>query len=288
MLSRPSALPQHPMHADADALSAQLQARSTSRGSTPAGKPQEPKAAATELASLFILQVLQAMRRTVPKDGMFNKSFAQDTYVAMFDQEIAQHIAQREDLGLNALLQRQLKQPAADHPTTGRPAPLSSLSKGAAMQMYRQRGEPPDALFIPPLAGQQTSGFGRRWHPIHQDERFHHGLDIAAPSGSTIRAAATGQVVLSGTQPDYGNVVILQHPHGYTTLYAHNTENLVAVGDTVHQGQPIATVGRTGNATGPHLHFEIQQDGARLDPVPLLHTGTGQKRRSSFSWPPPI
>ena len=85
------------------------------------GKPQDVKSAAAELASLFVYQMLAAMRRTVPKSGLLDKGFAHDTYVSMFDQEIARHIARREDFGLTAMLQRQLKDLGADRQIPGRP-----------------------------------------------------------------------------------------------------------------------------------------------------------------------
>ena len=128
-----------------------------------------------------------------------------------------------------------------------------------------------------PVEGQHTSGYGMRMHPIDHEERLHSGMDIAAPTGTPIQAAAAGQVVFSGTQAGYGNVVVIQHAEGYATLYAHNTTNLVSVGTTVSQGQPIATVGSTGRSTGSHLHFEVRKDGKRLDPVLFFAAGSTPK-----------
>ena len=112
-----------------------------------------------------------------------------------------------------------------------------------------------------------------REHPIDHTERLHSGMDIAAPAGTPVRAAAAGQVVFSDMQAGYGNVVVVQHAQGYSTLYAHNTVNLVPAGATVSQGQLIATVGDTGRVTGPHLHFEIRKDGKQLDPAIFLAAG---------------
>ena len=241
------------------------------------GKPQDVKSAAAELASLFVYQMLAAMRRTVPKSGLLDKGFAHETYLSMFDQEIARHMARRSDLGLTALLQRQLKDADADRQLPGRPNPAlprpsTALQAGraTAIDAYRQQARPTDGMFLLPVEGERTSGFGMRMHPIDHEERLHNGMDIAAPAGTPIQAAAAGQVVFSGTQAGYGNVVVIQHAEGYTTLYAHNQENLVSVGTPVSQGQPIATVGSTGRSTGPHLHFEVRHGGNPVNPMQYL------------------
>ena len=230
--------------------------------------------------------MLAAMRRTVPKSGLLDKGFAHDTYLSLFDQEIARHMARREDLGLTALLQRQLdKDTDADRQLPGRsrstalPRPPTALHAGraTAIDAYRQQAGPTDGMFRLPVEGQRTSGFGMRLHPMDHEERLHSGMDIAAPTGTPIQAAAAGQVVFSGTQAGYGNVVVIEHAEGYATLYAHNTENLVSVGTTVSQGQPIATVGSTGRSTGSHVHFEVRKDGKRLDPALFFATGSTPK-----------
>ena len=108
-----------------------------------------------------------------------------------------------------------------------------------------------------------TSRFGMR------RGRMHWGIDLAAPAGTPVYAAAAGRVTFSGWQTGYGLIVVLDHG-SYQTKYAHNTENLVRVGDEVRPGQPIAKVGRTGNATGNHLHFELVINGERVDPLLYL------------------
>jgi murein DD-endopeptidase MepM/ murein hydrolase activator NlpD len=248
------------------------------------GKPHDVKSAAAELASLFVYQMLAAMRRTVPKSSLLDKGFAHDTYLSLFDQEIARHMARREDLGLTALLQRQLKNTDADRqlpgrPDTALPRPSTALHarRALAIDAYRQQAGPTDDMFMLPVEGQHTSGYGMRMHPIDHEERQHGGMDIAAPTGTPIQAAAAGQVVFSGTQAGYGNVVVIQHAEGYSTLYAHNTTNLVSVGTPVSQGQPIATVGSTGRSTGSHLHFEVRKDGKRLDPALFCAAGSTPK-----------
>src|SRR5215831_4880516 len=284
MLSLPVAPPLHVLQPDESARAQQLHAQMTTGEPGLNGKPQDVKSAAAELASLFVYQMLAAMRRTVPKSGLLDKGFAHDTYLSLFDQEIARHMARREDLGLTALLQRQLKDTDADRRLTGRPdtalpRPSTALhtKRTMAIDAYRQQAGPTDDMFMLPVEGQRTSGYGMRMHPIDHAERLHSGMDIAAPAGTPIQAAAAGQVVFSGTQAGYGNVVVIQHEEGYSTLYAHNTDNLVSVGTPVSQGQPIATVGSTGLSIGPHLHFEVRKDGKQLDPAQFFAAGSTPK-----------
>ncbi|HEV8613958.1 MAG TPA: M23 family metallopeptidase [Methylomirabilota bacterium] len=118
--------------------------------------------------------------------------------------------------------------------------------------------------FVWPSDGPVTSTFGRR------RSGWHRGIDIKAERGSPVTAAATGVVVGSGVEPRYGRVVKIEHDDGFVTVYAHNDENLVAVGDIVHMGQRIATVGRTGRATAYHVHFEIRRDGRVYNPLYML------------------
>ena len=99
----------------------------------------------------------------------------------------------------------------------------------------------------------------------------HKGVDLSAPMGTNIFAAMDGQVVASGRQKDYGNFVAVDHGNGVVTLYAHCNRNFVEAGDIVRRGQKIAEVGRTGNATGPHLHFELRLDGIPQNPLPRMN-----------------
>jgi murein DD-endopeptidase MepM/ murein hydrolase activator NlpD len=121
------------------------------------------------------------------------------------------------------------------------------------------------ATFRWPVEGPISSGFGRRWL------RHHDGIDIAASSGTPVRAAARGRVVHSGQGvTGYGNLVIINHEGATATVYAHNRRNLVRVGEWVEQGEVIAEVGQTGHASGPHLHFEVRRDGQPQNPLQFL------------------
>lgn len=117
-----------------------------------------------------------------------------------------------------------------------------------------------------PLIGAITSGFGWR------NNEFHHGLDIAGEVGDYIRAAWTGVVTFSGWGNGiYGRMVKIDHGNGLETVYAHNSRNLVRAGEYVRGGDPIAEVGSTGNARGPHLHFEVREKGKAVNPERYLN-----------------
>lgn len=99
----------------------------------------------------------------------------------------------------------------------------------------------------------------------------HKGVDLTAPMGTAVFAALDGQVIISARHKQYGNYVVVDHGNGVSTVYAHHRLNLVQSGDIVRRGQKIAEVGRTGNSTGPHLHFELRIDGLQKNPLPLLN-----------------
>ena len=115
-----------------------------------------------------------------------------------------------------------------------------------------------------PIKGVKSSDYGWR------NGDFHHGLDIATPIGSLIRAARAGKVSKTGWLGVYGLVVMIDHGNGVQTLYAHNSKLLVKVGDQVVGGEGISLSGNTGNSTGPHLHFEIRANGKTADPEDYL------------------
>jgi murein DD-endopeptidase MepM/ murein hydrolase activator NlpD len=125
-------------------------------------------------------------------------------------------------------------------------------------------GAPSAAGLIWPVNGPVTSGFGLRWG------RMHEGIDIAAPMGTPIWAAAAGTVIHSGWLGGYGYLVVVDHGNGLSTAYGHASALLVAVGQEVSQGETIALVGSTGHSTGPHLHFEVRVNGVAVDPLLYL------------------
>jgi murein DD-endopeptidase MepM/ murein hydrolase activator NlpD len=121
-----------------------------------------------------------------------------------------------------------------------------------------------------PAEGEITSPFGWRVHPIFGTQRLHTGIDIGADYGDSIRAADGGVVIHSDWMGGYGNAVIIDHGNGISTLYAHNSQLLVDEGQTVAKGQTVARCGSTGYSTGPHLHFEVRQNGSPVNPLNYL------------------
>lgn len=121
-----------------------------------------------------------------------------------------------------------------------------------------------------PVFGQISSGFGWRKSPFGRRRVFHSGLDIRAPRGSVIRAAATGTVVHAGWMGGYGKTIVVAHPNGQTTLYGHCSKLIARPGMKVSRGQTVALVGSTGRSTGNHCHFEVRTNGAPRNPLNSL------------------
>ncbi len=115
-----------------------------------------------------------------------------------------------------------------------------------------------------------TSYYGYRIHPIFKVKKLHTGIDIGAPSGAGVTAAADGTVIYAANLGGYGKAMMVDHGGGIVTLYAHNSSFAASVGKKVKRGDTIAKVGSTGNSTGPHLHFEVRKNGAYVDPVAWL------------------
>jgi murein DD-endopeptidase MepM/ murein hydrolase activator NlpD len=122
-----------------------------------------------------------------------------------------------------------------------------------------------------PVTGYTSSGFGYRIHPLLGEVKFHYGTDFAAWSGTDILAFAAGTVLAAGESDSYGKYIMIDHGDGYETLYAHCSQLNVSAGESVQAGQKIALVGATGQATGPHLHFELLHDNVYLNPEFYLY-----------------
>ncbi|NMB20395.1 MAG: peptidoglycan DD-metalloendopeptidase family protein [Firmicutes bacterium] len=121
-----------------------------------------------------------------------------------------------------------------------------------------------------PVEGRISSGYGYRTHPVSNTKHFHGGIDIVAPEGTKVQAAASGKVSSVGNRGNYGLSVVIEHAGGVTTWYGHVSKVSVKVGEQVKQGQTIALVGSTGLVTGPHLDFRIKIGDQTVDPLEWL------------------
>ncbi len=120
--------------------------------------------------------------------------------------------------------------------------------------------------FLRPVDGVITCEFGPRINPVTFEAGFHNGIDYAGNTGEAIRATKSGVVEYSGWIEGYGYTIILNHGDGIKSLYAHSSQLIVSVGNSVQQGETVALIGSTGMSTGPHLHFEIRVNGQPVDP----------------------
>lgn len=130
-------------------------------------------------------------------------------------------------------------------------------------EQIRPEGRPVRQGFI-------SSYFGERQDPFTGHQAFHRGVDFAGTAGTEVVAVAAGVVTVASRRPGYGTMVEISHGDGYVTRYAHNQTNLVAVGQTVTRGQPIALMGSTGRSTGPHVHFEVVRNGRQVNPLTFV------------------
>ncbi|HVM14572.1 MAG TPA: peptidoglycan DD-metalloendopeptidase family protein [Egibacteraceae bacterium] len=174
----------------------------------------------------------------------------------------------RTDRARRQRLLRQLKKEQAKY--TKRAQALQAESDALLQELGKYRyvgGAPGSKDLLWPTDGALTSGFGYRTHPIFKTRRMHAGIDIPAPTGQPIFAAADGVVSSAGVRGGYGNVVVIDHGEGLSTVYAHQSRMTVSTGEDVDAGDVIGHVGSTGWSTGPHLHFEVRLGGTPVDPM---------------------
>ncbi len=125
----------------------------------------------------------------------------------------------------------------------------------------------------PVKSGWMSSYFGRRTDPFTGKPANHRGVDFAGQAGAEVIAVADGVVTWSSPRYGFGKLIEINHGNGYATRYAHNSENLVSVGQEVRKGETVALMGDTGRATGPNLHFEVLRNGTRVNPVTFIRQG---------------
>lgn len=160
-----------------------------------------------------------------------------------------------------------LQQRAAERAAAAAAAAQAAQSSGGGSDYTYVQGTGQLAW---PVSGVITSGFGWREHPIFGRQIFHTGIDIGVDEGTPVHAADSGTVVYSGWMDGYGYAVVIDHGNGISTLCAHNSDLAVSEGQSVSKGTVIAYAGSTGNATGPHVHFEVRVNGDPVNPLGYL------------------
>ena len=220
-------------------------------------------AAAQALEALVVKQLVVASKAFTGGSGA-----GSEVRAGFFADALADAMVKGGGLGLAGQLERSLTGGGAALP------PRPALPFGERATAERDAA---GVLSLSPLGGERaastaaiTSHFGLRQDPFDGHLTRHQGVDLRGAEGEPVRAAGRGVVRRAGALGGYGEAVEVDHGGGLTTLYAHASELLVREGDTVAPGQVIARVGHSGRATGPHLHFEVRQDGKPLDPEALL------------------
>ena len=229
------------------------------------GDDAKLKTACHQMEALFVDLLWKEMRKTLSNDTLLHGGIGEDIFTSQLDQTYSDLATKQRSMGLADMLYQQMKPQAS-------PRPSGNLT-GA----YNKTTSSHD-LSIPVDEARVTSTFGMRVHPISGELKQHNGLDLAAAEGTPVAAAADGKVVFSGEEDGYGNLVIIEHADGRRTYYGHLAEIMVQDGQQVAAGQQVATVGSTGQSTGPHLHFELRdQSGTPVDPWPAVAGKLGNK-----------
>jgi murein DD-endopeptidase MepM/ murein hydrolase activator NlpD len=223
--------------------------------------------ASQQVESLMMKQLLES-------SGAFKGSGEAGSQIrtSLFVEVMADAVAKSGGMGLAAQLESSLSPKGEQAPATPLSQPSAPTTSTAPIASTAALANDPNAKVQPlNLAGLRvTSDYGERIHPITGKEQFHTGIDLGAAEGSEILAAADGVVKSASARGGYGNAVEIDHGKGVTTLYGHAQKLLVKEGDHVTKGQPIAIVGHTGVATGPHLHFEVRMQNRPTNPTRAL------------------
>ena len=178
--------------------------------------------------------------------------------------EVAQldEISEAEEARLEALVVQAQREEEARRQAERRARLLAGES------VPPEPGAPGELMW--PVSGPITSPFGWRMHPVYHRMILHAGIDIGVPTGTTVAAAAAGTVIVAGYEGDCGNMVAIDHGGGLSTIYCHMSQIYVGVKQEVQRGQAIGAAGATGDATGPHVHFQVMQNGKPVDPMSFL------------------
>lgn len=236
-----------------------------------------------EFEAMLLLQMVRSMRQALLEEQGPDDGLGAGTMTDTFDVEFARQMSGQGGLGLGRALADQITRQLGGQGVVGGEAvgsttPLPSASFVATVEPTGSDPSQPVRESLPaltmPLAAPVSSPFGWRSDPLDGGARFHRGIDLKAVYGREVPTAAEGRVVFAGEQGGYGQTVVIDHPNGYRTRYAHLSAIDVSVGQELAQGAIVGRVGRTGRATGPHLHFEVSKDGQTVNPEELARANS--------------
>jgi murein DD-endopeptidase MepM/ murein hydrolase activator NlpD len=229
---------------------------------------------------MLLVQMLREMRKSGSwKDEDEDKAgFGAETMFETLDTELASYITKSQGFGLEKSLEKQVGGGPAAGVNAIVPAQLPSIDVPDPDVRSRGPLDPPQSAegagLIDPLANRvETSPFGWRRDPFSGVTAYHRGVDLRAAYGEPIGAADAGTVVFAGDQRGYGQTVVVEHANGVRTRYAHLSSLMTEAGAEVKAGEAIGRAGRSGRATGTHLHFEVTQDGRLVDPHTFVAGG---------------
>ena len=264
------------------------EAKSRLAGVLPAAEREKLADLAAQFESMLMLEMIKQMRRSLLDEEGEGEGLGNETYSSTIDSELATHLAKAGGMGLTPMLvdawERRTAPAAAPgtaavgtstaRESVALPESVASLTPASPSVSAARHGAM-TATDVSDAAGhgisldmqaRVSSAYGWRTDPFRGTQKFHGGIDLAARYGTEVPAAAAGTVVTAGEQGAYGLTVVVRHPNGYESRYAHLSSLEVKAGDTVGQGQHVGRVGSTGRSTAPHLHFEVTQAGRRVDP----------------------
>jgi murein DD-endopeptidase MepM/ murein hydrolase activator NlpD len=239
---------------------------------------------AREFEALLLTQMVRQLRETFAAsvggdeeegDGL---GLGDQTMTETIDVELARELSRAGGIGLAEVLGRSMMRATPGMAAPAQPVPAETESPSAPVVVPTlSAAASAGSATVTPDIGTPSSGFGWRSDPFHGTRKFHSGVDLKAAYGTDVPAAAEGRIAFAGEQGGYGLTVLIDHPSGAQTRYAHLSSLAVKAGEEVARGSLVGRVGSTGRSTGPHLHFEVLVAGRAVDPAQVADLGAGLK-----------